>query len=329
MLAPSPTRTRPRVGPAGTLTDRRYWTRPVSLECRVEEEERAVAKEELVGRTFVELADTLVDSYDPLVFLHHLAARCVEVLGIAEAGLVLVDARGQLQALASSNERMRLIELLEVQRQDGPCLDCWRDGGAVVEDHLAGATGRWPHFAPAALEAGFASAYAVPMRLRDERLGALNLFANEAAGLSGADQAVAQAMADVATIGILHERFIARREARGGHRTASGGVQHPGGPRTSQRPHRRGEQGRHGSSLRLAARLRAPSQPAPLRGGTTGDRPGARRRRTRDPAPQPPGPPALIPHQARVAPFAHARVEASSAQPVVSRVCLARACSWW
>jgi hypothetical protein len=125
---------------------------------------------------------------------------------------VLVDARGQLQALASSSERMHLVELLEVQHEDGPCLDCWRSGEAVAEDHLDSATGRWPHFAPAALEAGFASAYAVPMRLRDERLGALNLFANQTSGLAGTDQALAQAMADVATIGILHERFIARRE---------------------------------------------------------------------------------------------------------------------
>lgn len=171
-----------------------------------------MAQEDLVGRTFVELADTLVEGYDPLVFLHHLAERCVEVLGVAEAGLVLVDPRGQLQALASSSERMRLIELIEVQRQDGPCLDCWRNGEAVAEDHLADATQRWPHFAPAALEAGFASAYAVPMRLRDERLGALNLFANETTGLIAADQVLAQALADVATIGILHERFIARRE---------------------------------------------------------------------------------------------------------------------
>jgi hypothetical protein len=171
-----------------------------------------VAREDLIARTFVELADTLVEGYDPLEFLHHLAERCVAVLGIAEAGLVLVDARGQLQALASSSERMHLIELIEVQRQDGPCLDCWRSGEAVAEDRLADATRRWPHFAPAALEAGFASAYAVPMRLRDERLGALNLFANETSGLADTDQALAQAMADVATIGILHERFIARRE---------------------------------------------------------------------------------------------------------------------
>jgi hypothetical protein len=171
-----------------------------------------VARENLIARTFVELADTLVEGYDPLEFLHHLAERCVEVLGMAEAGLVLVDARGQLQALASSSERMHLIELLEVQHEDGPCLDCWRSGGAVAEDHLVGATGRWPHFAPAAVEAGFASAYAVPMRLRDERLGALNLFANETSGLADTDLVLAQAIADVATIGILHERFIARRE---------------------------------------------------------------------------------------------------------------------
>ncbi|MDA8284004.1 MAG: GAF and ANTAR domain-containing protein [Actinomycetota bacterium] len=171
-----------------------------------------MAREDLIARTFVELADTLVEDYDPIEFLHHLAERCVAVLGIAEAGLVLVDARGQLQALASSSERMHLIELIEVQRQDGPCLDCWHSGEAVREDHLVDAIRRWPHFAPAALEAGFASAYAVPMRLRDERLGALNLFANEASGLVDTGQDLAQAMADVATIGILHERFIARRE---------------------------------------------------------------------------------------------------------------------
>ena len=124
-----------------------------------------MAREHLIARTFVELADTLVEGYDPLEFLHHLAERCVEVLGMAEAGLVLVDARGQLQALASSSERMHLVELLEVQHEDGPCLDCWRSGGAVAEDHLA-----------------------------------------------DADLVLAQAIADVATIGILHERFIARRD---------------------------------------------------------------------------------------------------------------------
>jgi hypothetical protein len=171
-----------------------------------------MAREDLVARIFVELADTLVEGYDPVEFLHRLAEHCVSLLDMAEAGVVLADAQGQLHALASSSERMRLIELIEIQRQDGPCLDAWRSGEAVREDHLTEAMERWPHFAPAALEAGFASAYAVPMRLRDDRIGALNLFANRTSGLVESDQALAQAMADVATIGILHQRFIHQRE---------------------------------------------------------------------------------------------------------------------
>jgi hypothetical protein len=171
-----------------------------------------VAREDLLSRTFVELADTLVDGYDPIEFLDRLAGRCVSVLGLDAAGVVLADSHGQLRAMASSSERMRLIELIEVQRQDGPCLDCWRTGEVIREDDLTGALERWPYFAPAALEAGFGSAYAVPMRLRDERLGALNLLANNTEGLIEADENLAQAMADVATIGILHERFLRQRE---------------------------------------------------------------------------------------------------------------------
>jgi hypothetical protein len=165
-----------------------------------------------LSRTFVELADTLVESYDQIDFLHRLADRCVSLLGVAEAGVVLVGSEGQLRPLASSSERMHLIELLEVQSQDGPCLDCWRTGEAIRENRLAESQMRWPVFGPAALAAGFLSVYAVPMRLREERLGALNLFANQAYGLIQPDEAIAQAMADVATIGILHQRFIHRRQ---------------------------------------------------------------------------------------------------------------------
>ncbi|MGA3216950.1 MAG: GAF and ANTAR domain-containing protein [Acidimicrobiales bacterium] len=171
-----------------------------------------MTRQDLLSRTFVELADTLVESYDQIDFLHRLADRCVSLLGVAEAGVVLVGSEGQLRPLASSSERMHLIELLEVQSQDGPCLDCWRTGEAIRENRLAESQMRWPVFGPAALAAGFLSVYAVPMRLREERLGALNLFANQAYGLIQPDEAIAQAMADVATIGILHQRFIHRRQ---------------------------------------------------------------------------------------------------------------------
>ena len=167
-----------------------------------------MAREELIGRTFVELADTLVEDYDVIEFLHLLAERCVQLLGVTEAGVVMFDAHGRLRPLASSSERMQLVELIEVQADDGPCLDCCRDGRPVREDDLEGASGRWPQFAPAALAAGFRSTYAVPMRLRKERIGALNLFADRVNGLTEADQALGQAMADVATIGLLHERVL-------------------------------------------------------------------------------------------------------------------------
>jgi len=167
-----------------------------------------MAREELIGRTFVELADTLVEDYDVIEFLHLLAERCVQLLGVTEAGVVLFDAHGRLRPLASSSERMQLVELIEVQTDDGPCLDCCRDGHQVREDDLAEAAGRWPQFAPSALDAGFRSTYAVPMRLREERIGALNLFSDRVNGLTKEDQALGQAMADVATIGILHERGL-------------------------------------------------------------------------------------------------------------------------
>ncbi len=171
-----------------------------------------MARDDVAGRTFVELADTLVEGYDLIEFLHLLAARSVSLLGVSEAGVVLADEHGNLRAPASSSERMRLIELIEVQRQDGPCLDCWRDGGPVREDDLEAAVARWPQFALAALDAGFRSVYAVPLRLRTQRIGALNLFADRPAGLAADDEALGQAMADVATIGILHERFLRERE---------------------------------------------------------------------------------------------------------------------
>lgn len=169
-------------------------------------------QEERVGPAFVELADTLVEGYDLIEFLHLLAERCVELLGVAEAGVVLADAHGKLRTMASSSERMRLLELIEMQRQDGPCLDCCRTGEAVREDDLPARPKRWRDFGPAALSAGFRSVYSLPLRLRTERIGALNLFADRPNGLSAGDLALGQAMADVASIGILHAKVLHQRE---------------------------------------------------------------------------------------------------------------------
>ncbi len=164
------------------------------------------SREAALARTFVELADTLVADFDVVELLTLLADRCVEVLDVGAAGLMVVGPDGQLRVMASSSEAMRVLELFELQAQEGPCLDCHRSGQPVSDPDLSAPGNRWPRFAAEALAAGFRSVQALPMRLRGTVVGALNLFHVEPGELAPADVAAAQALADVATIAILHHR---------------------------------------------------------------------------------------------------------------------------
>jgi GAF domain-containing protein len=163
-------------------------------------------RETLLARTLVELADTLVDEFDVVDLLSLLADRCVEVLDVAAAGIMLAGPDGALRVMASSSEAMRVLELFEVQSQEGPCLDCHRTGEPVLNQDLATAASRWPLFATEALEAGFQSVQALPLRLRGTVIGALNLFHTDTSAMGQADVDVAQAFADIATIAILQHR---------------------------------------------------------------------------------------------------------------------------
>ena len=169
-------------------------------------------RERLLAAVFVELADTLVTGFDVADFLHGLADRCVQLLGVDAAGLMLADQRGSLEVIASSSEQSRLVELFQLQNDQGPCLECYRSGQPVSEVDLAAAGQRWPLFAPAAAGAGFAAVQALPMRLRDEVIGALNMFMHAPRRLDETALQVAQALADVATIGLLHERNLRHQE---------------------------------------------------------------------------------------------------------------------
>lgn len=168
-----------------------------------------VQRENLLAETFVSLADTMVSDFDVVEFLSMLSRRCVDLFDAGEAGLMLADADGGMQLAASSSHRMRLLELLELQHDQGPCPDAFRARAPVQCPDLRDATLRWPAFAPAALDAGFHSAHALPMRLRDQTIGALNLLRVEPGVLPDGDIIAAQALADVATIGILHHRAAA------------------------------------------------------------------------------------------------------------------------
>jgi GAF domain-containing protein len=162
--------------------------------------------------TFVELADTLIDDFDVIEFLHLLSGRCVELLGVDAAGLLLANAAGELQLVASSDEQVRLLELFQLHGDEGPCLDAFRLRREVTKADLAESADEWPGFAAVAADHGFRAVHAVPMRLRTEVIGVLNLFSSVPGELSAEDRRAARAMVDVATIGLLQARTIRHHE---------------------------------------------------------------------------------------------------------------------
>lgn len=165
----------------------------------------------VVADTFIELANTLVGDFDLVDFLHLITVRSQQALGVDAVGLLLADNHDGLNVVAASSEQARVLELFQLQNAEGPCLDCYRSGQPVSAVDLA-TESRWPRFVAWALEGGFAGVYALPMRLRDEVVGGMNLFTGTAGGLDPELLAIGQALTDVATIGLLLERAIRRRD---------------------------------------------------------------------------------------------------------------------
>ena len=162
--------------------------------------------EQLLAKTFVELADNLVADFDLIDFLRLLTDRCVGILGVSAAGVLLADLNGELRVMAASSEQARLLELFQLQNDEGPCLECFRTGIAVTVPDLAAEARRWPQFVAQAQLRGFTAVQALPLRLRDEVVGALNLFSSSPGLFDPAAIPIGQALADVATISLLQQR---------------------------------------------------------------------------------------------------------------------------
>jgi GAF domain-containing protein len=167
-----------------------------------------MAREAEIVQSLVEMADILVDDYDVIDLLTGLADRCVQLLGVSAAGVMLASPEGDLRLVASSSEAMRVLEVFELQAQEGPCLDAFRTGERVEHENLVPMSGRWPRFAAVAVEAGFRSAFALPLRLRDMTIGALNLFHAEPTPMEESDVIVARAFADLAAISVVQHRAV-------------------------------------------------------------------------------------------------------------------------
>lgn len=161
---------------------------------------------------FVEVADTLVEEFDLVDFLHHVTASAAEITASSTVGLMLADHDGHLGFMASSSEDARLLELFQIQHDEGPCLDAHRTGEEVADVRIAATLDRWPVFAPRALELGFAVGHCFPLRLRDTVIGAMNVFRTDDVFLGPEERRVIRALADVATISLMQERTIRRAE---------------------------------------------------------------------------------------------------------------------
>ncbi|MCS5721022.1 GAF and ANTAR domain-containing protein [Herbiconiux sp. CPCC 203407] len=166
------------------------------------------AREELITETFVDLADTLVDDYDVIDLLHTLVERAAGILEAADAGILLPNASGSLEVVASTSERSHLISILQLRAEEGPCVDAYTTGKIVAVDNIASTYARWPTFATSAASVDYQSMYAIPMRLRNQTIGSMNLFSDRLGPMEPKDTAVAKALTDVATISILQERAL-------------------------------------------------------------------------------------------------------------------------
>ncbi|MEU8221751.1 GAF and ANTAR domain-containing protein [Kribbella sp. NPDC048915] len=170
------------------------------------------ASDRRVREVFIELSDTLVDDFDIIEFLDRLATRCNELLDVSACGILLVDHLGALNLVAASSAQARMVELGQLQNLEGPCLDAFTTGRPVQYADLRAESAPWPRFTAAALEAGYLAVHAIPMRLRDSTLGAVNLFSSRSGPLDEDTVLLAQALADAATIGIVHQRTLERHE---------------------------------------------------------------------------------------------------------------------
>lgn len=168
----------------------------------------AMSREERINEAFLKVADTLMDSYDVVDLLSMLVHECTDLLGQQGGGILIADVTGDLELLASTSEAAEFVEVMQLAAGLGPCVECFETGKPVAVPDISAIGDRWPQFQKAALARGFHSLHATPMRLRGKVVGTMNLMGTSTGGLDDRDVALAQALADVAIIGILQERSL-------------------------------------------------------------------------------------------------------------------------
>ncbi|MET1016228.1 GAF and ANTAR domain-containing protein [Leifsonia flava] len=166
------------------------------------------SREHRLVEAFVSLADSMVVGYDIVDLLHTLVEECKDILDATDAGIILADESGVLEVIASTSERSALIGLMQLGAGEGPCVEAYETGETVSVPDIAAIYARWPRFSVEASDLGYASVHAIPLRLRGDTVGSLNLFRDGPGELTDQDAVAARGLADVATVSILHERAL-------------------------------------------------------------------------------------------------------------------------
>ena len=167
-------------------------------------------RDQAIVKLLVDIADNLVDDFDIVELLSELTERCVNLLGVSAA--LMLASPEELRLVASSSEAMHVVELFELQANEGPCLDAFRTGEQVGHESLRSGSGPWPQFSKVAVAAGFRSVSTLPLRFRETTIGALNLFSDEESPMDERDKVVARAFADLATISVLQHGATAKAQ---------------------------------------------------------------------------------------------------------------------
>ncbi|MWV57740.1 GAF domain-containing protein [Rathayibacter sp. VKM Ac-2754] len=170
-------------------------------------------REQLLLETLTIAADTLVDDFDIVDFLHVLVERSSDICEAVDVGILFAEPKGELVVMAATSERLRVIEALQLSTGQGPSLDSYDSGEVVTAGSVDEIARRWPDFAPGVTELGYQSVHAVPLRLRRRTIGSLDFFRDACGELSAEDVRSAQTIADIATIGSSRSARSARRRS--------------------------------------------------------------------------------------------------------------------
>jgi GAF domain-containing protein len=123
-------------------------------------------------------------------------AETDDLFDVDGAGLMLLSADGVLRYVAASDEPGRMLEALQEQFGEGPCVDAFLEDAPVLGGDL-GADQRWPSVGPLAAGHGVHAVLGVPIDLREGPVGTLNVYAAKPHRWDGGDVAAIQAYARV------------------------------------------------------------------------------------------------------------------------------------